>query len=64
MVFLSVELELQKAQDSFNKLKFTVSPSGQGIITSANKLLKYGAKEDPKKKKTLPQEENAGSIEE
>lgn len=62
--FLSVELELQKAQDSFNKLKFTVSPSGQGIITSANKLLKYGAKEDPKKKKTLPQEENAGSIEE
>jgi DNA recombination protein RmuC len=61
--FLSVESDLAKAQESFAKLKITVSPSGQSIITSANKLLKYGAKEDPKKKKALPKEENIQEIE-
>ncbi len=55
--FLAVESEFSKAQQSLDKLKLTVSPTGQSIITSANKLLKYGAKEDPKKKKSLPKED-------
>lgn len=62
--FLSVESEFARVQESFSKLKITVSPSGQSIITSANKLLKYGAKEDPKKKKSLPKEEDTKEIEE
>ncbi len=55
--FLAVESEFAKTQQSLSKLKLTVSPTGQSIITSANKLLKYGAKEDPKKKKSLPKED-------
>lgn len=62
--FLSVESEFARVQESLSKLKITVSPSGQSIITSANKLLKYGAKEDPKKKKSLPKEEDPKEIEE
>ena len=54
--FLVVEEEFQKVQNQFNQLKTTVAPTGQSIITSANKLLKYGAKEDPKKKRSLPKE--------
>ncbi len=59
---LTVETEFKKAQDSFDKLRMTVSPSGQSIITSANKLLKYGAKEDSKKKKSLPKEEEENIL--
>ena len=60
--FLSVESEFAKTQQSLSKLKLTVSPTGQSIITSANKLLKYGAKEDPKKKKSLPKEDEPQDV--
>jgi len=56
--FLDVETEFHRMQDSFSKLKVTVSPTGQSIVTSANKLVKFGAKEDPKKKVSLPKEED------
>ncbi len=55
--FLDAETELRKTQESFDNLKNSVAPSGQSIVNSANKLLKYGAKEDSKRKKSLPKED-------
>lgn len=52
--FLSAEEQLKKAQEAFAKLRTTTSPTGQGIVTAANKLLKYGAKENPKRQQKLP----------
>ena len=52
--FLTAEEQLKKAQEAFAKLRTTTSPTGQGIVTAANKLLKYGAKENPKRQQRLP----------
>ncbi len=51
--FQTVETCLKKTQEAFDKVNMSLSDTGQSIITSANKLIKYGAKED-KKKKSLP----------
>lgn len=53
---MDVEDKFQKTHDAFNKLNVTLSPMGRGIITSAKKLIKYGAKEDDtlKNRKMLP----------
>lgn len=55
--FITAEKELDKTRKSFDDLKTTISPTGPSIIKSANKLLQYGAKEDIKRKKKLPQED-------
>ena len=54
--FLTAEEQLKKAQEAFAKLRTTASPTGQGIVTAANKLLKYGAKENPKRQQRLPKD--------
>lgn len=60
---------LKKVEDLFNKthsafteLENCAAPSGKSITTSAKKLLKYGATENPKRKMRLPK--SAGEIEE
>ena len=52
--FVSADEQLNKTREAFDRLKTTTSPTGQGIITTANQLLKYGAKENPKRKQRLP----------
>ena len=54
--FLVAEEQLIRAQEAFAKLRTTTAPTGQGIVTAANKLLKYGAKENPKRQQRLPKE--------
>lgn len=55
--FVNADEQLQKTCEAFDRLKSTTSPTGQGIITTANHLLKYGAKENPKRKQRLPKED-------
>lgn len=52
--FLDVEDQFRKTNQAFEKLKTSTSPTGTSIITSANKLLKYGAQENSKRKVRLP----------
>ena len=60
--FIAVDEQLTKTRNAFDQLKNTTSPSGQGIITSANKLLKFGAQENPKRKMRLPRIEEEKDI--
>lgn len=52
--FVEIEEKMTKVQDSFKEMKTVISPTGMSIVNSATKLLSYGAKEDPKRKKSLP----------
>jgi len=52
--FLEVEDKMSKVQDSIKDMKTVIAPTGKSIVTSATKLLSYGAKEDPKRKRSLP----------
>lgn len=61
--FLEVEKKLDDAKDSFAALKTVTAPRGRSIITSATQLLKYGAKEDPKKNISLPKDADIQAIE-
>ncbi|MGI6233205.1 MAG: DNA recombination protein RmuC [Prevotella sp.] len=45
---------LTKTRESFNDLKISASSSGHSIATAARKLIKYGAKENPKRRMRLP----------
>ncbi len=56
--FVNADEQLHKTCEAFDSLKKTTSPSGQGIITTATRLLKYGAKENPKRRQRLPKEES------
>lgn len=47
---------LQRTVQSFDQLEASTAESGRGIPTAARKLLKYGAKENPKRKMRLPEE--------
>lgn len=52
-----VEDKLDKTLTAFRRLNITISPTGRGIITSAKKLIKFGAKEDDsniRNRKRLP----------
>jgi DNA anti-recombination protein RmuC len=51
--FESVKQQLQKTQDSFDKLESITAESGQSILTPASRLLKMGASQNPKRKKQL-----------
>ena len=57
--FESVKQQLQKTQDSFDKLESITAESGQSILTPASRLLKMGASQNPKRKKQLQQQQQA-----
>lgn len=52
--FQAADDQLGKTQKAFDALRAITAPTGASIATSANKLLKYGAKENPKRKAKLP----------
>ena len=56
--FQTADDQLGKTQKAFDALRAITAPTGASIATSANKLLKYGAKENPKRKAKLPTKEN------
>ena len=53
--FMGADEQLRRTKEAFDKLKTSTSPTGAGIVTAANKLLGYGAKENPKRRYRLPQ---------
>lgn len=53
--FDTVQQQLSKTQDAFDKLGSITADGGQSIITPARQLIKMGAKENPKRKKSLSQ---------
>ena len=55
--FQSADEQLNKTQKAFDSLRAITAPTGTSIATSANKLLKYGAKESSKRKAKLPRQE-------
>jgi DNA recombination protein RmuC len=62
--FESVKQQLQKTQDSFDKLESITAETGQSILTPASRLLKMGASQNPKRKKQLQQEQALENTEE
>ena len=56
--FEAVEDALKKAQDAVDGVKSVCSDKGQSIIVAASNLLKYGAQENPKRKRSLPKSDN------
>ena len=58
--FMGVDEQLRRTKESFDKLKTTTAPTGASIVTAANKLLGYGAKENPKRRYRLPQAPETG----
>lgn len=48
--FDNVRQQLQKTQESFDKLEAITAESGQSILTPAARLLKMGASQNPKRK--------------
>ncbi|MCD7714567.1 MAG: DNA recombination protein RmuC [Prevotella sp.] len=55
--FQKAASSLVKTQNCFDDLAKTLSPTGQSIINSANKLVSYGAREDTRHR-ALPRESN------
>lgn len=51
--FVNVDEHLRKTREAFDKLKTVTAPNGPSIITAAQKLIRYGAKENPKRKQRL-----------
>lgn len=62
--FESVKQQLQKTQDSFDKLESITAETGQSILTPASRLLKMGASQNHKRKKQLQQEQALENAEE
>ena len=62
--FENVKQQLQKTQDSFDKLESITAETGQSILTPASRLLKMGASQNPKRKKQLQQEQALENTEE
>ena len=58
--FMGVDEQLRRTKEAFDKLKTTTAPTGTSIVTAANKLLGYGAKENPKRRYRLPQAPETG----
>ena len=59
--FLKVEELFDKTRKAFDDVKTVTAPTGPSITTAANKLLKFGAKENPKRKQRLPKEDTTES---
>jgi DNA recombination protein RmuC len=53
--FLKVDEQLEKTRKAFDDVKTVTASSGPSITVAAGKLLKYGATENPKKKR-LPKD--------
>lgn len=60
--FLRVEEQLEKTRKSFDELKTVSAPTGPSIATAAAKLLKYGAKENPRRKQRVPRAEGEQDV--
>lgn len=56
--FLKVDEMLTKTQKAFEEVKSVSGPSGQSIEVAAKKLIKYGAKPNPKRKYQLKSAED------
>ncbi len=56
--FQAADEQLGKTQRAFDTLRAITAPTGISIATSANKLLKFGAKENAKRKSKLPRPTN------
>lgn len=56
--FLKVDEMLTKTQKAFEEVKSVSGPSGQSIEVAAKKLIKYGAKPNPKRKYQLKNAED------
>ncbi len=54
--FIMVDEQLDKTKAAFEDLKRSTASEGKSIISSARKLIDYGAKENPKRKLQLPNE--------
>ena len=59
--FLKVEEQFDKTRKAFDDVKTVTASTGPSITTAANKLLKFGAKENPKRKQRLPKEDTTES---
>lgn len=55
--FRTADEQLGKTRKAFDDLKNSTAPTGKSIVTAANKLIKYGAQENPKRKLRLPKDE-------
>ena len=51
-----VRRQLEKTSEAFDKVQASTAESGQSIITTARQLLKMGAVENTKRKKSLKEE--------
>lgn len=60
--FSNVGEQLDKTQKAFDELRKTTAPTGKSIVTAANKLIKFGAKENPKRKLRLPKGDEGEEV--
>ena len=60
--FQTADDQLGKTQKAFDALRTITAPSGKSIATAANNLVKFGAKENPKRKAKLPKADNDNSL--
>lgn len=60
--FQAADDQLGKTQKAFDALRTITAPSGKSIATAANNLVKFGAKENPKRKAKLPKADNDNSL--
>lgn len=56
--FQAADDQLGKTQKAFDALRTITAPTGKSIATAANNLVKFGAKENPKRKTKLPKPNN------
>ena len=63
MRFIDVETSMNSTVEKMAKLKVSTAESGRSIITAAKSLLKAGAKENKKKKKSLDEMDSTVFIE-
>lgn len=59
--FDAARQQLLKTQEAFDKVDSITADAGVSIITPARQLVKMGAKENPKRKKALPQIEETNN---
>ena len=52
--FLKADEQLDRTRKAFDEVKRSTSPSGVSITVAARRLLKFGAKENPKRQAKLP----------
>lgn len=62
--FLKADEQLHRTQDAFDELRRSTAPNGLSITTAAARLLKYGAQENPKRRRRLPKpDEDEDAVE-